>query len=56
LGTVTPCAWLTMTDAEALIPGFTRESVWSSVSVALYDTTLLLVVPTVEIAVTWAPS
>jgi hypothetical protein len=35
LGTVTPCAWLTITEAEALIPGFTRESFWSRVSVAL---------------------
>ncbi len=26
LGTVTPCAWAVITDAEALIPGFTRES------------------------------
>ncbi len=34
LGTVTPWAWETITDAEALIPGFTRESFWSSVSVA----------------------
>ena len=25
-GTVTPCAWPTITDADALIPGFTRES------------------------------
>ena len=45
-----------ITDAVALIPGFTLESVWSSVSVAAYETTLLLVVPTGEIEVTWAPS
>lgn len=34
LGTVTPWACLTITEADALIPGFTRESRWSSVSVA----------------------
>ena len=33
-GTVTPGACLTITEADALIPGLTRESVWSSVSVA----------------------
>ena len=34
LGTVTPCACPVITDADALIPGLTRESVWSSVRVA----------------------
>jgi len=34
LGTVTPCAWATITDAEALIPGLIRESFWLRVSVA----------------------
>jgi hypothetical protein len=56
LGTLTPCAWPAMIDAEALIPGFTRESLWLSAKVALYETTLLVVVPTVEIALTCAPS
>ena len=55
-GTVTPWACWTITEADALIPGLTRESRWSSVSVASYETTLLLVVPTVEIEVTCAPS
>ena len=35
LGTLTPCACATMIDADALIPGFTCESLWSSVNVAL---------------------
>ena len=34
LGSVTPEACPTITAAEALIPGFTRESFWSRVSVA----------------------
>ena len=34
LGRFTPDAWPVMTEADALIPGFTRESFWSSVSVA----------------------
>jgi hypothetical protein len=33
LGTVTPLAWLMITEALALIPGRTFESVWSIVSV-----------------------
>jgi hypothetical protein len=33
-GMVTPCAWPVITEAEALIPGLTRESFWSSVRVA----------------------
>ena len=33
-GSVTPDAWPVMTEADALIPGLTRESFWSSVSVA----------------------
>ena len=33
-GTVTPAAWPVITDAEALMPGLTRESFWSSVRVA----------------------
>ena len=34
-GTFTPWAWLMMTWADALIPGLTWESCWSSVIVAL---------------------
>ena len=33
-GTVTPEAWSTITDAVALMPGLTRESLWSRVRVA----------------------
>jgi hypothetical protein len=34
LGRLTPDAWPVTTAADALIPGLTRESRWSSVSVA----------------------
>jgi hypothetical protein len=33
-GTVIPDAWPVITDADALMPGLTRESFWSRVSVA----------------------